>query len=144
MPLPIPMPLALLRSFWIGGFEGADHVNGQGQPLDMAAANGHLERLDEDYATAAALGLHTVRESIGWRLAEPEPGRWELERALRMAQAARRQGVQILWSLMHYGMPPDLDLRDDAMIERFAAFAGAVARTLAPLAEEPPIYTPIN
>jgi UDP-galactopyranose mutase len=138
------MPLALLRSFWIGGFEGADHVNGHGQPLDMTAANGHYERLDEDYAAAAALGLVTVRESIGWRLAEPEPGRWDFERALRMAQAARRQGVQILWSLMHYGLPPDLDLRDDALIERFAAFARTVARTLAPLAEEPPIYTPIN
>ena len=138
------MPLALLRSFWIGGFEGADHVNGQQRALDMTAANGHLEQLDEDYAAAAGLGLHTVRESIGWRLAESAPGRWNFDRALAMALAARRQGVQIVWSLMHYGMPPDLDLRDDAMIDRFAAFAAAVARTLAPLAEEPPVYTPIN
>ena len=117
----------LLRSFWMGGFEGADHVNGAGIPLDMARSSGHLQRLDRDYAAAASLGLRSLRESVGWRLSEPAPGRFDLARVRRIAAAARRAEVQIVWSLMHYGTPPDLDLFDDRLIDRFAAFAAAVA-----------------
>lgn len=133
-----------LPSFWMGGYEGADHVNGAGEALDMVAATGHDRRLDADYRAARRLGLRCVRESVGWRLAEQPDGRFDLTRAVRMAQAASRQGVHILWTLMHYGVPPDLTLLDDALIPRFARFAGAVARTLAPLSPAPRIYTPIN
>lgn len=134
------------RSFWMGGFEGADHLNGLQQPLDMAAANGHLQQLDEDYAAAAALGMRTVRESIGWRLCEPEAGRFDFSRVIRVAEAARRHGVQVLWTLMHYGTPPGVDLFDDGIIERLPAFAAEAARVLAPYtpAHECPVYTPIN
>ncbi|WP_157268518.1 FAD-dependent oxidoreductase [Azohydromonas aeria] len=146
--LPTPSasetPDAPLRSFWIGGFEGADHVNSQGRPLDMVRANGHLQRLDEDYARCAALGLRSIRESLGWRLCETAPGAWDFSRARRMARCARRHGLQVLWSLMHYGTPPDVDLFDDGWIDRFAAFAAAAARALADDSELPPIYTPVN
>lgn len=132
------------RSFWMGGFEGADHLNGEGVALDMAHANGHLDRLAEDYESAAARGLRTVRESIGWRLAEPAPGRFDFARLQRIAQAARRHDVQVAWTLMHYGTPSDIDLRDDRVIDRFALFAARVADTLAPLSDEAPIYNLIN
>jgi glycosyltransferase involved in cell wall biosynthesis len=132
------------RSFWMGGYEGADHVNGAGVALDMARANGHLDRLDEDYERAAALGLRTVRESIGWRLTETAPGRFDLSRPRRIAQAARRHGLQVVWTLMHYGTPADVDLRDDGLIERYARFAACVADALGPLVDEPPVYNPIN
>ncbi|MBB2487632.1 family 1 glycosylhydrolase, partial [Mitsuaria sp. WAJ17] len=134
----------LLPSFWMGGYEGSDHVNAAGEALDMVRATGHLARLDEDYRRAARLGLRTLRESIGWRLSEGAGGALDLGRAVRMAQAARRAGIQPLWTLMHYGLPSDLSLFDDALIERFARFAGAVARTLRPLCEAPRFYTPIN
>ncbi len=128
----------------MGGYEGADHVNAKGLPLDMAHANGHLARLDEDYERAAALGLRTVRESIGWRLAERAPGRFDFARLRRIAQAARRHGLQVIWTLMHYGAPPDSSLHDDRVIDRFAAFAARVADTLAPLSDEAPVYNLIN
>ena len=48
--------------FWIGGYEGADHVNAAGDALDMAQASGHLARLDEDHRRAAQAGLRAVRE----------------------------------------------------------------------------------
>lgn len=133
-----------LPSFWMGGYEGADHVNGAGEALDMVAATGHDRRLDADYRAARRLGLRCVRESVGWRLAEQPDGRFDLTRAVRMAEAASRHGLHILWTLMHYGVPPDLTLLDDALIPRFARFAGAVARRLAPLSPAPRIYTPIN
>lgn len=128
----------------MGGFEGADHLDPVGRPLDMAHAHGHMDQLEADYARAAGAGLRTVRESIGWRLCETAPGVFDLSRPLRMARCARRQGVQILWTLMHYGTPPDVDLREDAVIERFAAFAAAVAGVLGQESDEPPVYTLVN
>jgi UDP-galactopyranose mutase len=132
------------RSFWMGGFEGADHVNGQGVPLDMVRSTGHLLLLDEDYRQAAVRGICTIRESIGWRLAEPAPGRFDLQRAKRCARTARKHGLQVLWTLMHYGVPDDLSLFDDRLVERFAAFARAVALAIGPLSDDPPVYNLIN
>lgn len=143
-PHGLTVPESPFRSFWMGGYEGSDHVNGDGIALDMVALTGHDQRLDADYRRARRLGLLSLRESIGWRLAEPAPGCWDLSRAVRMAQAARRQGVQLLWTLMHYGVPQDLTLLDDALIHRFAAFAAEVARVLRPLCDGPRVYTPIN
>ena len=145
VPSPLqPAPPPFHCPFWLGGFEGADHLNRQGEPLDMVRSTGHLDLLDEDYARAAAHGIGGVRESIGWRLAEPAPGRFDLARAVRMAERARHHGLQVLWTLMHYGTPPDLSLLDDALIDRFAQFAGEVARTLAPLHDQPPVYNLVN
>ena len=135
----------------MAGFEGADHVNGLGRPLDMVAASGHDMRLDEDYAALARLDIRTVRESVGWRSSEPpsparEPRaqRFDFSRPLRFADAGARHGVQILWTLMHYGTPPDVSLLDDAFCERFADFAAAAARALLHSTDDAPVYTPIN
>ncbi len=132
------------RSFWMGGYEGADHINGQGNALDMVRATGHDRFLDADYAAARRLGLRSVRESVGWRLCETGAGQWDFERARRMARTARRHGLQVLWTLMHYGVPPDLSLLDDALVPRFARFAAEAARALKPLCPGPRVYTPIN
>jgi glycosyltransferase involved in cell wall biosynthesis len=134
----------MLAGFWMGGYEGADHVNGQGQALDMALSSGHLARLDEDHRRAARAGLRCVRESIGWRLAEDADGRIDLSRALAIQASARRHGLQVLWTLMHYGLPPGLSLHDDAMIPRLARFAAEVARVLGPRQWRDAVFTPIN
>lgn len=132
------------NSFWMGGFEGADHVNGHADALDLSSASGHFARLDEDYRRTAAAGLRTVRESIGWRLCEQAGGQIDLSRVERIAHFARRHGLQVLWTLMHYGLPSDLSLHDDALIARFARFAAEVARVLKPLSATAPVYTPVN
>ena len=135
----------------MGGFEGADHVNSRGRALDMVAASGHDVRLDADYAALARLGIRSVRESVGWRLSErpaarvrPWSRRFDFSRSLRAADAAGVHGLQILWSLMHYGTPADVSLLDDAFCERFADFAAAAARALRGTCNEAPVYTPIN
>jgi len=143
--MPQSRAAPLLPSFWMGGYEGADHVNGAGEALDLVGATGHDRCLDADYRAARRLGLRCVRESIGWRLCERAGGgEWDLSRAVRMAEAARRQGVQILWTVMHYGVPDDLTLLDPALVPRFARFAAEVARVLTPLCPGPRIYTPVN
>lgn len=149
--LSAPLPMApggdCFRGFWMGGYEGADHLNRHGVPLDMAAITGHVSRLDEDHAAARAAGLACVRESIGWRLAEVAPGRFDFSRLQAVAASAHRHGLQVLWTFMHYGTPPDVDLFDDSVVERFAAFAQAAARALKPWHDaqpEPPVYNLIN
>ncbi|MED5618947.1 glycosyltransferase [Ideonella sp. BN130291] len=133
------------RSFWMAGFEGADHRNRRGEPIDMARITGHAALLEADYEHCARMGLRTVRESIGWRLAEPHPGVYDFTRLRRIAQAARRHGMQVLWTLMHYGMPDDLHVLHPDFVPRFVRFASAAARELAAQqADEPPVVTPIN
>ena len=135
------------RSFWMAGFEGADHLNGHGEALDLVRASGHLEQLDDDYRRLAAMGLETIRESMGWRLCEPgagAPTRFDFTRPLRFAEAAERHGLQVLWTLMHYGRPAGVDVFDADFAERFADFAGAAARALRGRAAGPAVYTPIN
>ena len=137
----------VFASFWMGGFEGADHVNGLGVELDMAKCNGHLDQLSADHARAAALGIRTVRESIGWRVCEPRPGVFDVDRPLRISESARRHGLQVLWTFMHYGTPPDVSLLDDSFCERFVRFAVTMARALSTgrdPGERPPVYNLIN
>lgn len=139
-------PPKLLRGFWMGGFEGADHRNRSGQALDMARITGHEALLEEDLQRCARIGLRVVRESIGWRLCEPAPGAYDFPRLHRIARAARRAGVQVLWTLMHYGMPEDLHVGHPEFVPRFTRFAEAAARELSlwEEADEPPVVTPIN
>lgn len=132
-------------SFWQAGFEGADHINGSAQPLSMAMSTGHLRYARHDYRRLAELGIRTVRESAGWRLctaSEPHDFASVGYREL----CARREGVQIAWSLLHYGVPSGLDVFDDSLIERFADYCDAFAHYLAPFHRDgpPPVYTPVN
>lgn len=135
----------LFNSFWMGGFEGADHRNGHGQPLDPNHCNGHRARLDEDYAALAALGIHVVRESIGWRLFD-EGGAASMPALHAQARLAAGHGIQVIWSLLHYGWPQRLDPfeRPEEFIEAFAAHCAAVARVLAGVTGPAAIYQPIN
>lgn len=132
-----------LKGFWMAGFEGADHVNGHGMPVDMVALSHHDEHIEDDYSALSAWGLRTVRESMGWRLCERQ-GRFDFERVRRFAQAAQRHGLQIQWTLMHYGTPADVSLLDDGLCERFATFARAAAEVIAECSRDAPVYTPIN
>ena len=139
----IPAAHHLFRSFWMGGFEGADHLNSQGIPLDPARSTRHARFADADYASLARIGIRTVRESLGWRLTETSTG-FDFTRLRALAAAARRNGVQILWTLHHYGVPPGVDYRNDGFVDRFVRYAVAAATDIRRVTEEAPVYTLIN
>src|SRR5690606_6572472 len=132
---------------WIGGFEGADHVNGHGRMLAMPRDSGHLDRLDRDYARLRRLGFSEVRESLGWRSAD-QGDHFEFATLHARMRAARKHGLRIRWTLMHYGVPAGMDLLDsdeDRFVERFAHFCRAVPHALGAWPDPAPrIYTPIN
>lgn len=133
------------RGFWMGGFEGADHVNGHGQPLDPNMRNGHAVRFAEDYAEAKRLGLNVVRESIGWRIFETG-GAAAMLSLQAQARAAASHGLQVVWSLMHYGWPDRLDplARPGQFIDAFSWHCRLVAELIADVVGPPPVYQPVN
>lgn len=133
------------RSFWQAGFEGADHTNGSGRPLCLNTLTGHVERADEDFAAVATMGLRTVRESLSWRQIE-RGGGFDFSHADRMLDRARARGVQVLWTLCHYGLPEGLDIFDADFGRRLAAYCGAFARHLRARGDDPEarVYTPLN
>lgn len=137
-----PSPYA---SFWQAGFEGADHVNGSGRPLCLKALTGHIDRAERDFAAVAAMGLRTVRESLSWRQIE-RGGRFDFATADRIASHARAHGVQVLWTMSHYGVPDDLDLFDPRFGERLADYCGAFAKHMSQRGDDflPRVYTPVN
>jgi len=134
---------APFRSYWMAGYEGADHINRVGNPLSMNHSTRHAECAYDDYCLLEQFGIRTVRESIGWRLAEAQ-GRFDFSLIESRIDAARRTGLQIVWTLCHYGWPAGIDLESQEFVERFACFCRAAARYLAPLSEGNTVYSPMN
>ncbi len=128
----------------MAGFEGADHVNRAGRVLSPGHVTGHLTHLAADYAALVPFGIRTVRESIGWRSCEVKPGVYDFSRLEHTATAARAAGLQVIWTLLHYGWPGDLDLLSPQFSDRFVRFAEAAARCIRRLQPEVPFYNPVN
>src|SRR5687767_5448198 len=117
----VAQPATDFASFWMAGYEGADHVNSVGIPLSMNDANRHTSRAYEDYALLSEFGIRTVRESIGWRLVE-QNGHFDFSSILPRVKAAKELGLQINWTFCHYGWPTDLDPYSESFIKRFALY----------------------
>lgn len=135
----------IFESFWMGGFEGADHVNSFGRPLDPNLRNGHSLRLSEDYAALRSLGIRTARESIGWRLIS-QGGQPALDALAYQARCAATHGIQVIWTLMHYGWPETLDpfQRPEEFVSEFARHCARMASVLRGIDGPVPAFQPVN
>jgi beta-glucosidase/6-phospho-beta-glucosidase/beta-galactosidase len=134
----------VFASFWMAGFESACHITRQGVRLDMIAATQHDRFVREDYARLVDVGIRSVRDTVRWHLVERSPGAYDFSSMDPMIDAAREEGVQIVWDLCHYGWPDDLDIYAPAFVDRFARFCRAVAVHVRDSSAEVPLYTPIN
>ena len=139
----LPAPADPFLSYWMAGYEGADHINQADKPLSLNHSTRHAERAYDDYRLLDQFGIRTVRESIGWRLTETQ-GRFDFSSIEPRIEAARTLGLQIIWTLCHYGWPGDVHVDAPEFVERFACFCRAAARYLAPLSEGVTIYSPMN
>src|SRR3954468_6506434 len=92
----------LFRSFWMGGFECSCHMNSAGVRLDMTAALQHDRFAAEDYRRLRELGIAVARDGLRWHLVD-RAGTYDWSSWLPMLDAARREGVQVIWDLCHYG-----------------------------------------
>ncbi|KQQ35004.1 glycosyl transferase family 1 [Rhizobium sp. Leaf306] len=142
-------PTGIFKSFLMGGFECSTHrlrpANGEttGRRLDMIAAIEHDRFAEQDYRQLAGLGIRTVRDGFRWHLIE-KSGTYDWSSVLPMIEAAQKTGTQVIWDLLHYGWPDDLDIWSPQFVDRFAAFAGACARLVRDNTSEVPFYCPVN
>ncbi len=139
----IPNQPPLFRSFWQAGFEAATHRTRTGDRLDMVAATQHDRWVDQDYAALAALNIRTVRDGIAWPSVD-QGGRFDFSSLGPMVEAANRHGIQVIWSLCHFGWPDDLSVFGPHFVSRFARYSAAVARFMREYSDGVPFYTPIN
>ena len=132
------------RSFWLAGYDGADHLDRAGKPLSVADLTQHLSLAPTDYSPLRDFGIQTVRETVGWRIVDRGHGRYDFSSLESRVESAREAGLQIVWTLCHYGWPDGLDPLSDAFIERFARYARSVALYLGERGGWSPVYTPIE
>jgi hypothetical protein len=118
----------LFLSPFLAGFECSTPRLRSGRRLDMIAATGHDRHAEADYRRLRTFGIRTVREGLRWHLIEPEPGRFDFASALPILRAARDEGLQVIWDLLHYGWPDDLDIFAPEFLDRFARFTADFAR----------------
>ena len=81
----------IFQSYWLAGYEGADHVNNAGLPLSMNDSTQHVNLAYDDYLLLGDFEIGTVRESVGWRTVEKD-GRFDfssIESRARTAKALR-------------------------------------------------------
>ncbi len=129
----------------MGGYECADHQNCFGLRVDLATDSGHLDLLDEDYERLHAFHIRTVREGIRWSFVEKRPYEYDWSMVRTMIESGRRQGIQQIWDLCHFGYPDDLSPLHPMFARRLAALSRAFVhfyRSLVP--DGPLIITPVN
>lgn len=132
------------RSFYMGGFECSTHRLRSGRRLDVIGSTAHDRFAIQDYRRLTQVGIRTARDGIRWHLIERSPGRYDFDSVLPMLVAARDAGVQVIWDVLHYGWPDDLDIFSAAFVERFADFARAFAEVATRETDGPPWVVPVN
>lgn len=133
----------LFRSFWLAGFESASHITRAGVRIDMLAATQHIEQADGDYARLRDVGIRAARDAARWHLID-RGTTFDFASLAPLVTAARQAGVQVVWTLCHYGWPDGVDPLAPSFVDRFARYCGAVARFIASETDEVPFFTPIN
>jgi len=134
----------MFESFFLAGFEGSTGYNRHGQWFDQVVATGHDRTVAEDYRRIAGIGMRAVRETVRWPLVDDGRGRYDFSSIEPFVDAARDQGIQVIWDLFHYGYPARLDPWHADFAKRFADYCFAVGAFLHARTEGPCFFTPVN
>ncbi len=146
-PGPNPSLIAgnlTLRSFTMGGFEGASMVLDTGRRVDVIAGSCHDAEARTDYRLLEELGIRTARDALRWHLIERVPGLYDWSSVLPMIRAAADANVEVIWDLCHFGLPDWAEPWSPALPERFAAFARAAAILMREESDAVPLWCPLN
>jgi beta-glucosidase/6-phospho-beta-glucosidase/beta-galactosidase len=128
---------------FMAGFECTTHVGVRGYRHDVLRATQHDVRAADDYRLLHQLGIRTVREGLRWNAIEPRAGVYRFADVLPMLRAARDTGTQVIWDLMHFGIPDSLDVYSAAFVDRLEGLARAFVPVLEDFTDVP-IITPVN
>jgi beta-glucosidase len=80
-----------------------------GRTLDEYELTGHYQRMHQDLALFAELGLRSVRYGIPWHRINPRRGEWDFEWADRPLERLLELGIAPVVDLVHYGLPAWID-----------------------------------
>ena len=137
-----PTP-SLFRSLVMGGWECSTHRRGWGPHRDVMAAVGHDRHAAQDYRQLGSLGIRSCRDGARWHLID-RGGAYDFSSFTPMVEAARDTGTQVVWDLLHYGWPEDIDIYRPEFVHRFARYARAMAEHVRGLTDEVPFWCPVN
>ncbi|MDN3550204.1 amine oxidase [Mucilaginibacter aquaedulcis] len=133
------------KSFWMGGFECADHLNAFGNRVDFLELTNHLRNIESDYKNLAEFAISTVREGIRWSFVERVPYQYDFNIVKIMLLEAHKQGIQQVWDICHFGYPDDLTPLHPHFTVRFVGICKAFVEMFkAEYPGETLIVTPIN
>ena len=132
-------------SFWMAGYECADHLNTYGNRVDFLNTTGHIDLIYEDYARLKDFNISTVREGIRWSYVEQRPYTYNFAVVQQMLKAARLCGIRQVWDLCHFGYPEDLSPLHPHFTKRFVALCRAFIQAYRSVnSSETIIVTPVN
>jgi hypothetical protein len=142
--IPAQQPRSLFESFFMAGFECSSHRRADGERLDLICATDHDKNAREDFRACVDRGLLTIRDGLRWHLIEDESGQRDWDSWLPVLDAAQDSGAQVVWDLLHYGLPDHLPLRHPRFVDRFASYAADAAKIHREVTGTPALVCPIN
>lgn len=132
------------NTFFMGGFECADHINRSGERINLLSETQHDIRVDEDYRLLSEIGIKTVREGICWSAVEKEAGQFDFSEVLYRMLAAEKYGMQQIWDLIHFGYPDGIYPIHPKFCERFVRLCQAFAKFYTANSKQQLFVVPIN
>ncbi len=136
--------MTLFKTFFMGGFECADHINRSGQRINLLHETAHSEKIYSDYAMLVQAGIKTVREGICWSDVEKTPYAYDFTEIRRRIDAANYFGIQQIWDLCHFGYPDDLIPTHPLFVDRFSTLCLAFATFYRAYTDNVMFVIPIN
>ena len=129
----------------MAGFECADQQNAFGERVDLIKLTGHDRFINNDYQRLTEIGITTVREGIRWSFVEKSPYQYDWSQVEEIVMNAKKNGIQVIWDICHFGFPDDLTPLHPMFARRFSQLCRAFVvkyRSFVPYGEL--IVTPIN
>lgn len=136
--------MKIFNTFFMGGYECADHINRSGQRINLLKETQHDTRVEEDYKALAALGIKTVREGICWSNVEKKPNVFDFREVQNRMRAAEKYGIQQIWDLIHFGYPDGLYPTHPHFCDRFTLLCKAFASFYMEFSTQELFVVPIN
>jgi hypothetical protein len=143
MSTPLHSHGPLFDGIFLGGFECSCHRLASGRRLDLTRSTRHAEFAERDYERLSTVGMTACRDGVSWVTCE-RAGSFDFSSVTERLHAAGRFRIQVIWDLMHFGWPDDVDVFSSQFADRFARYAGAFARLLALESDAPVMIAPLN
>ena len=131
-------------TFFMGGYECADHINRSGERINLLKETQHDIRFSDDYEALAAIGIKTVREGICWSVVEKSPEVFDFSEVHNRMLAAEKFGIQQIWDLIHFGYPDGIYPTHPHFCSRFEKLCEAFTLFYKEHSKQPLFVVPIN